>query len=51
MKDIDWAERHINVNVTRDQVKSSPEWDPLAMADQDEEQRYHRHFGWPGYGW
>ena len=34
VKDIDWAERRINVNVTRDQVKSSPPWDPLAMADQ-----------------
>ena len=51
VKDIDWAERHINVNVTRDQVKSSPEWGPLAMMDQVEEQRYHSHFGWPGYGW
>ena len=51
VKDIDWAERHINVNVTRDQVKSRPEWDPLAMMDQVEEQRYHSHFGWPGYGW
>jgi hypothetical protein len=48
---IDWAERHINVNVTRDQVKSSPPWDPLAMVDQIGEQRLHDHFGWPGYGW
>jgi hypothetical protein len=39
VKDIDWAGRHINVNVTRDQVKSIPEWDPLAMMDQVEEQR------------
>ena len=50
VKDIDWAERHINVNITRDQVKSSPAWDPLAMEDALGEQRYHRHFGWPGYG-
>ena len=48
---IDWAERHINVNVTRDQVKSSPPWDPLAMVDQIGEKRLHDHFGWPGYGW
>ncbi len=48
---IDWSERHINVNVTRDQVKSSPAWDPLALADQNGEQQLHRHFGWPGYGW
>ena len=30
---IDWSEERIKVNVTRDQVKSSPAWDPLAMAD------------------
>ena len=51
VKDIDWAERRINVNVTREQVKSSPSWDPLALADQVAEQQLHRHYGWPGYGW
>ena len=51
VKDIDWSEHRINVNVTRDQVKSSPAWDPLALADQVGEQQLHRHFGWPGYGW
>jgi hypothetical protein len=51
VKDIDLSEERINVNVTRDQVKSSPAWDPLAMADQVAEQQFHRHFGWPGYGW
>ena len=51
MKEIDWSEDRINVNVTRDQVKSSPTWDPLAMADHIGEQQLHRHFGWPGYSW
>jgi hypothetical protein len=51
VKQIDWSEHYINVNVTRDQVKSSPAWDPLAMVDQISQQRLHRHFGWPGYGW
>jgi hypothetical protein len=45
VKDIDWAERHVNVNVRREHVKSSPAWDPLAMANQLEEQRYHHRFG------
>ena len=49
--EIDWSEHRINVNVTRDQVKSGPAWDPLAMVDQVGEQQLHRHFGWPGYGW
>ncbi len=49
--DIDWPERRVSVNVTREQVKSAPAWDPLAMADEAAEHRLHRHFGWPGYGW
>ena len=49
VKEIDWSEDRINVNVTRDQVKSSPAWDPLAMADHIGEDKLHRHFGWSGY--
>lgn len=48
---IDWSERRVSVNVTRDQVKSAPPWDPVAMADAAVEEQLHRHFGWPGYGW
>ena len=51
VKDIDWFGKHINMNVTREQVKSAPAWDPLAMADKASEEALHRHFGWPGYGW
>ncbi len=49
VKDIDWFGRQINMNVTRDQVRSAPAWDPLAMMDDASEQQFHRHFGWPGY--
>ena len=48
---IDWPESRVNVNVTREQVKSAPAWDPLAMADKVAEQQLHHHFGWPGYRW
>jgi hypothetical protein len=51
VKDIDWTEHRVNVDVTRAHVKSSPAWDPLALEDQVCEQQLHRHFGWPGYGW
>jgi hypothetical protein len=51
VQEIDWLERHVRLNVTRDQVKSSPPWDPVAMIDQISEQRLHSHYGWPGYGW
>jgi hypothetical protein len=47
--DIDWPQRRVSVNVTREQVKSAPAWDPLAMADQLAEEQVRRHFGWPGY--
>ena len=50
VKDIDWFGEHINMNVTRDQVRSAPAWDPLTMADKVSEDELHRHFGWPGYG-
>ncbi|MBV8793346.1 MAG: PRC-barrel domain containing protein [Hyphomicrobiales bacterium] len=50
VKDIDWFAEHVNMNVTRDQVRSAPAWDPLAMAEEVSEDDLHRHFGWPGYG-
>ena len=50
VKDIDWFGEHVNMNVSRDQVRSAPAWDPLAMADEVSEDQLHRHFGWPGYG-
>jgi hypothetical protein len=50
VEDIDWFGERVNVNVTRDQVRSAPAWDPLAMADKAGEAELHRHFGWPGYG-
>jgi hypothetical protein len=49
VKEIDWFGEHINMNVTRDQVRSAPAWDPLALMDEASEDELHRHFGWPGY--
>ena len=48
--DIDWPGRRVDVNVTRERVKSAPAWDPLAMVDEIAEERLHRHFGWPRFG-
>jgi len=42
--------RRVDLNVTEERVKSSPEWDPLAIADEVAEASFHRHFGWPGHG-
>ena len=48
---IEWGENQIRLNVSRDQVKASPPWDPVAVVDEIYEQRLHGHYGWPGYGW
>jgi hypothetical protein len=34
VKDINWFGQRINMNVSRDQVRSAPAWDPLALADE-----------------
>jgi sporulation protein YlmC with PRC-barrel domain len=51
VKGISWPDRDVTVDVTRDQVKASPGWDPLAMVDTDYGRRLHSHYEWPGYGW
>ena len=51
VKDIDWSNREVRLNVRRDQVKSSPKWDPVEIVEGDYERRLHNHYGWPGYGW
>jgi hypothetical protein len=47
---IDRLNGEIVLNVTRDQVKNSPEWDPVQLIDQPYERRLHDHYGWPIYG-
>jgi hypothetical protein len=49
VKDVDWFGQRVNMKVTREQVRSAPAWDPLAMGDEAREEELHRHFGWPGY--
>jgi PRC-barrel domain len=46
---IDWLNREILLNVTGDQVKSSPPWDPLKLIDAEYEGLLHQHYGWPDY--
>jgi len=49
VRDINWFGDSINMNITREQVRSAPAWDPLAIVDKTTEDALHRHFGWPGY--
>jgi hypothetical protein len=47
---IDWLDRRIRLDVSRETVQSSPIWDPLAAFDEMYSKRLHSHYGWPGSG-
>jgi hypothetical protein len=51
VNDIDWGAREVRLNVTRDQVKTSPKWDPAEIVERGYERQLHSHYGWHGYGW
>ena len=46
---IDWAEQTVYTQLTRDQVKASPEYDESASVERDYEQRLHDAYGREGY--
>ncbi|MCI4678932.1 PRC-barrel domain-containing protein [Rhodoblastus acidophilus] len=48
VKEISWAEREIRLNVSRDQVRSSPPWSPLGDIDPVYEADLRKHYDWPG---
>ena len=49
VREIDWASRQVELNITRAQIRASPPWDFVAIIDRPYEQRLHSHYGWPGY--
>ena len=48
VKTIDWFDRHVELNVSCEVVKTSPPWDPLAAVNDEYAKRLHKHYGWPG---
>ena len=50
VKSIDWFDRHVELDVSREQVKSSPPWDPLDAFTQALRKAASKHYGWPGSG-
>ena len=48
---IDWPGKRIELDVTRDEVRSSPDWQPAAIIDRAYEMRLHHHYDWRGHGW
>jgi hypothetical protein len=48
VKAIDWFDRHVELNVSREFVKASPLWDPLVAFNDEYARRLHKHYGWAG---
>ncbi len=48
---ISWSDRDVTLDVTRDQVKASPAWNPADIINRSYQERLHGYYGWPGYGW
>ena len=48
---VSWSERQIELDVSCNQVRESPPWDPADLVDRAYEERLHSHYSWPGYGW
>ena len=48
VKAIDWFDRHVELNVSRELVKAGPPWDPIVAFNDEYAKRLHKHYGWPG---
>ena len=51
VRKISWLDHEVMLDVSRDFVKGSPAWDPVAAIDKTYERQLHDYYGWPGYGW
>ncbi len=49
VKTIDWFDHRVELDVSREQVKLSPPWDPMDAFNRDYAKRLHSHYGWPGF--
>jgi hypothetical protein len=46
---IDWAESKLYINLLRESVKRSPEYDPSAPVNREYEARFYDYYGRPKY--
>ena len=46
---MDWNASVLHVELTREEIKNSPEYDPSGPVQRDYEARLHDHYGRPGY--
>lgn len=42
---LSWTEARMRVDLSRDEIKGAPEWDPLVPIDREYETRLHEHYG------
>jgi hypothetical protein len=47
--DVDWAEKKVDVNLTREEVEGSPEIDLKKPVSRQEEALLYEHYAWPYY--
>ena len=47
--DVDWAESHVSIDLTRQAIKDSPPYDPKGSLSRDQETGIHAHYGRTGY--
>jgi len=48
VKGVDWSDRHVRLDVSREQVKTSSPWDPMVAFGEIERTHLHEHYGWAG---
>jgi hypothetical protein len=46
---ISWAERKVHVDMSRQAIRNSPEWDASAVITREYEARMHDYYGRPAY--
>jgi hypothetical protein len=49
IENVNWPDAKIHVDLSRRQIKDSPEYDDTAAIDREYEERLHRHYGQAGY--
>ena len=49
IKEIVWPELHVKVNLSKEEIKKSPEFDPSTPTDRDYENILHNHYNKPRY--
>ena len=50
VKSVDWPDCHVRLDIPKEQVKSSPPWNPREAINNEYQRRLHNHHEWPGIG-